>query len=56
MIMAALKAFVDVDRVLTAVGDIRPGVCKYAKRTDHSHSNETVNPIMGAVYQQCDPS
>lgn len=54
--MAALKAFVDVDRVLTAVGDIRVVLCNCAKRTDHHHSIEAVDPTLGAVYQQCDPS
>lgn len=56
MIMAALKAFVDVDRVLTAVGDINLTFAIMLKRTDYNHSNETVNPTLGAIYQQCDPS
>ena len=48
--MAALKAFVDVDRVLTAVGAIRLVLRKYAKVTDHHHSNEAVDPTLGAVH------
>lgn len=50
MIMAALKAFVDVDRVLTAVSDVRLVLCIYAYRTDRHNSNEAVNPTLGAIY------
>ena len=50
MVMAALKAFVDVDRVLTAVSDIRLVLYIYANRKDRHHSNEAVNPTLGTVY------
>ena len=26
------------------------------KRTDYNHSNETVDPTLGAIDQQCNPS
>lgn len=46
---AALKAFLDVDRVLTAVGGPKGGqLC--ANPTDYHHSYETYHSVLGTIH------